>query len=148
MSMQDFINNLNEMSKIESGKEYNLGDLIKDLEKHKDYDYGFMEVEFDDGSIPTEFDSWRGSYCELALGYKKNGICHAHSLYVKAFNTNGSIFEGYKGGDFIMDLDTPIHQANYGETGVEDEDDNYNYKKIIGVKEEGKKLIILTRIED
>lgn len=47
-----------------------------------------------------------------------------------------------------MDLDTPIHQANYGETGVDDEEENYNYKKIIGVKTEGNKLIILTRIED
>lgn len=148
MDLQKLIDNMNEMQKIESGKEYNLGDLIKDLEKYKDYDYGLMEVVFDDGSIPAEFDSWRGSYCELALGYKKDGICHAHSLYVKAFNTNGSIFEGYKGGEFIMDLDTPIHQANYGETGVEDEEGNYDYKKIIGVKEEGKKLIILTRIED
>lgn len=148
MDLQKLIDNMNEMQKIESGKEYNLGDFIKELEKYKDYDYGLMEVVFDDGSIPTEFDSWRGSYCELALGYKKNGMCYVHDLYVKAFNANGSIFEGYKGGDFVMDLETPIHQANYGEGGVDDKEGNYDYKKIIGVKEEGKKLIILTRIED
>lgn len=84
MSMQDFINNLNEMSKIESGKEYNLGNFIKDLERYKDFDYGLMEVEFDDGSIPTEFDSWRGSYCELALGYKKGRIMPCSRLIHKS----------------------------------------------------------------
>ena len=86
MNMQDFINDLNNRMKIESGKEYNLGMLIKDLEQYKDE---FLEVEFDDGNIPTDFTSWRGSYCELALGYKKEGKCYIPTLYRYSFNANG-----------------------------------------------------------
>ena len=145
MDMQEWVNNLNNKMKIESGKEYNLGMFIKDLEQYKDE---FLKVEFDDGSIPTEFDSWRGSYCELALGYEKEGMCHVPTLYRSAFNANGSIFVGYKGGDFVMDLDTPIHQANYGESSVSYDNGDYISKKIVGVKRENDKLIIITRVDE
>ena len=145
MYLEEFIKEMNENHKINSSKEYNLGNLIKDLEKYKE---DFLEVEFDDGTIPENFESWRGNYCELALSFKDEGICHSSSLYRKAFNTNGSMFVGYKGGDFIMDLDTPIHQANYGETGIFDDDGNYNCKKIIGMEKKNNKLIIKTRIDE
>ena len=145
MDMQDLINRMNELEKVKSGKEYNLGNLIDDLEEYKNE---FLEVKFEDGSIPTEFDSWRGSYCELALGYEEKGTCHSPSLYRKAYNANNSIFEGYKGGDFTMDRNTPIHQANYGKSGVEDNNGKYYCKKIIGVKKIDNKLIILTRNEE
>lgn len=142
--MEKWIKQMNENTKIESGKEYNLGNLIEDLKKYKDT---LKEVEFDNGKIPTEFSSWRGSYCELALEYKDEGICYVFDLYRKAYNTNGSIFVGYKGGDFEMDLNTPIHQANYGECGVKINDE-YNEYKIIGIKEENDKIIIITRIDE
>lgn len=145
--MQEFIKQLNENLKIQSGKEYNLGMLIKDLEQYKDE---CLLVEFDDGSVPTDFNSWRGSYCELALEYerKKDSQCYVMDLYRKAFNTNGSMFYGYKGGEFIMDLDTPIHQANYGEISVEYENGDYISKKVIGIKEEDNKIVIITRIDE
>lgn len=145
MNAQDFIDDLNNRMKIESGKEYNLGTLIKDLEQYKDE---FLEVEFDDGNIPTDFTSWRGSYCELALSYKNEGICYVSTLYRYSFNANGSTFVGYKGGNFVMDLDTPIHQANYGKVGVEYDNGDYITKKIIGIKKKDKKIIILTREDD
>jgi len=145
MDIQEFINNMNNQSKILSGKEYNLGNFIEDLKEYKDE---FLQVEFDDGSIPKNFDSWRGSYCELALNYSKEGFCLINELFRKAFNANGSMYEGYKGGEFIMDLDTPIHQANYGEGGVTDEYGNYNYKKIIGIQKKDNKIIITTRIDE
>ena len=47
-----------------------------------------------------------------------------------------------------MDLDTPIHQANYGECGVEYDNGDYIEKKIIGIKKENNKIIILTRKEE
>ena len=47
-----------------------------------------------------------------------------------------------------MDLDTPIHQANYGETGVEDKEGNYVIKKIIGIEKVNNKIIIKTRVDD
>lgn len=135
--IQKIINEMIEKAKIESGKEYNLGMLIKDLEQYKD-DYS-KYVEFEDGTIPTDFMSWRGSYCELALGYtdEKDKV-YVNTLYRKAFNANGSMYKGYKGGEFIMDLDTPIHKDNYGECGC---------YKIIGIKVKGDKIIICTREE-
>lgn len=36
MTIQDLVNGLNEKMKIESGKEYNLGNLIDDLEPYKE----------------------------------------------------------------------------------------------------------------
>jgi hypothetical protein len=146
MEIQNFINNMNETLKILSGKEYNLGNLIDDLKQYKD---DFLEVEFDDGTIPTDFMSWRGSYCELALGYKFEGICHISELFRKAFNSNGSIYVGYKGGDFTMDLDTPIHQANYGEVSVYNkQEEDQGDKKLIGIKKAGNKIIIITRSDE
>ena len=140
MDIQKIIDDINEKMKIESGKEYNLGNLIDDLEKYKD---SIKHIEFDDGSIPTDFDSWRGSYSELALGYKENGNEFAVSIWRKAYDSNGNIFEGYKGGEFEMDRNTPIHQANYGCCGTDEGD-----RKIIGIKEDGEKVIILTRLEE
>lgn len=145
MDIQELINNMNNQQRIKSGKEYNLGNLIEDFKKYKD---DFMQVEFDDGSIPEEFDSWRGSYCELALGHSDEGECYINELFRKAFNANGSIYEGYKGGKFVMDLDTPIHQANYGECGVFLKNGDYKEKKIIGIKEQEGKIIIITKEED
>ena len=121
--MQDFVNDFNNRMKIESGKEYNLGMLIKDLEQYKDE---CLLVEFDDGNVPTEFSSWRGSYCELALEYEKKEDSQCD----------------------VMDLATPIHQANYGEIGVKYDNGDYIKKKIIGIKKENNKIIILTRKEE
>jgi len=144
MDIQILINQINNQSRINSGKEYNLGNLIEDLRKYKG---DFKLVEFDNGKIPTDFSSWRGSYCELALEYKDEGQCYSCDLYRKAFNANGSMYVGYKGGDFIMDKETPIHQANYGETGL-DINGEYEYYKIVGIKEENNKVIIITRIDN
>lgn len=133
MNIQDFVDNLNEQMKIKSGSEYNLGDLIDDLEPYKE---DFLQVEFEDGSKPVDFDSWRGSYCELMLTYSQEGSMDSYSFYRKAFNTNGSMFTGYKGGDFIMDRLTPIHKDCYGGASGD---------KVIGIEKRGNKLIILTR---
>lgn len=136
MSLQDLIDEMNEKAKIESGKEYNLGMLIKDLEPYKEK---ALDVEFEDGTVPTDFDSWRGSYCELMLDYSDKGRMSSYKFYRKAFNTNGSMFTGYKGGDFIMDLATPIHKDCYGGASGE---------KIIGIEKRDNKLIILTRPDE
>ena len=138
--IQKMIDEMNEKQRIESGKEYNLGMFINDLKKYKD-DYKINSVEFEDGTKPVEFDSWRGSYCELSLTFTSDESYRIFpmTMYQKAFNANGSMFFGYKGGEFVMDLDTPIHKANYGECG---------YEKIIGVKKENDKLIICVRNDE
>ena len=131
--IQAWVESMNEAAKIASGREYNLGMLIKDLEPYKEE---FLDVEFEDGSKPVEFDSWRGSYCELMLTYSNKSKMDSYDFYRLAFNTNGSMFTGYKGGDFIMDLNCPIHQDKYGGASGD---------KVIGIEKRGNKLVILTR---
>ena len=48
----------------------------------------------------------------------------------------------------IMDLDTPIHQANYGESSVSYDNGDYISKKIVDVKRGNDKLIIVTREDE
>lgn len=144
MSLQKLINDINENTRLNRGKEYNLGNLIDDLQRYRE---SVKLIEFDDGSIPSDFMSWRGVYNHLALGYEKEGNEFAETIWRKAYNANGSIFEGYKGGEFQMDRDTPIYQANYGEASVYTKD-GYVEKKIIGIQEKDDKIIIITRIDE
>ena len=51
---------------------------------------------------------------------------------------NGKYLYGYKGGDFLMDLDTPIHIANYGYSGN---------LKLIGIEEKEGIAVLKTRDE-
>jgi hypothetical protein len=79
------------------------------------------EIVFDDGAVPTAFDSWRGIYAELALGYEHQGRCLAGDLCKAAEKAVGKTFEGYKGGEFVMSAETPVWRDNYGEytcTGI------------------------------
>jgi len=68
--------------------------------------------------FPTEIDSWRGSYDELALNYSTEGT----QLYADGFlkilkDTVGKKLEGYKGGEYVMTESTPVWVANYGNSG-------------------------------
>lgn len=73
------------------------------------------EITFDDGYIPTRFDSWRGVYEELALEFQGSGVCFAGELLQAAESCVGATFKGYKGGEFKMSLATPVCRDNYGE---------------------------------
>lgn len=143
--IQRFIDDLNETTRLEHGREYNLGMLIRDLEPYRDQ---HIDVVFDDGTVPGEFMSWRGLYNCLALDYYgSNNHTSAHTLYEMAVQANGHTFEGYKGGDFTMDAGTPIYQANYGECYTV-RNNEWETVKVIGVRSEGDRLILLTRVEE
>lgn len=159
MAIQTFIDAINKNSKEVSAREFSLGKLIKNL-KNLNPD---LIVEIDDGSFPMKsplsyaeegeeqgkygfkydkktesvFGSWRGSYCELSMEFddRNQNITVAELLKMAEF-VNNKYLCGYKGGDFLMDLETPIHIANYGERGE---------LKLIGVKEENGKAILITR---
>lgn len=159
MDIQAFIDALNKNSKEVSAREFSLGKLIKNL-KNLNQD---LVVEIDNGTFPMKseleyaeegeergeygfeydkktnsvFDSWRGSYCELSMKFsKENQNIAVKDLLDMAEFINGKYLCGYKGGDFLMDLITPIHIANYGTCGE---------LKLIGVKEENGKVILITR---
>lgn len=83
-----------------------------DHEASVSYDFEYL--------IPTEYDSWRGVYAELALGFKEPK--YPESLGVTEFlnmtkEVVGKEFTGYKGGEFTMGKTTPIWVANYGNSG-------------------------------
>jgi hypothetical protein len=159
MNIQAFVDALNQNSKEVSAREYSLGKLIKDL-KNLNPD---LVVEIDDGTFPMKsslsyaeegeeqgkygfkydkktesvFASWRGSYCELSMEFNdKNQNITVVELLKMAEFVNGKYLCGYKGGDFLMDLQTPIHLALYGTCGI---------LKLIGAKEIDGKVVLITR---
>ena len=103
-----------------------LGKFIADLkEAAKDADDD-AHVRYDFGNmIPDHFDSYRGSYDELALGFVGFGYQTDHeynSVLLTAFIESAEeclskTFTGYKGGEYRMAEDTPLWCSNYGESG-------------------------------
>lgn len=72
-------------------------------------------VEFDFCQfVPTDFDSYRGYYEQLAIGYEEHGTTTVAELLAGAKDALGSDFQGYKGGTFRMHAGTPIWVSNYG----------------------------------
>lgn len=71
--------------------------------------------------------SYRGYYIDLAFEHEK-GQRLAVELLNECKEAIGKVFNGYKGGDFIMDESTPIWIAWYGCSGV----------KLMALYEDGK----------
>lgn len=65
---------------------------------------------------PTTFDSYRGYYDELALGFEDNSNVTVKELLDKAEEAQRGTFTGYKGGKFTMSSNTPLWASNYGRT--------------------------------
>lgn len=78
---------------------------------------GGQPVLFDFGRHrPDGFDSYRGFYDHLALGYVEgHETVTVDDLLTQAKGCVGEVFTGYKGGQFRMDLNTPVWVANPGE---------------------------------
>ena len=97
-----------------------LGEIILRLEAVNTpcKDGSEKEVRFDFGYFkPTNLDSWRGSYDELALGYSETEKDIKVSELIKTLKEAiGKTFTGYKGGDFVMGKNTPVWVSNYGES--------------------------------
>ena len=61
--------------------------------------------------------SYRGYYCDLAFENDEE-TCRAGELLAVCKSAMGKVFEGYKGGDYIMKESTPVWIAEYGCCGV------------------------------
>ena len=57
--------------------------------------------------------SYRGYYSDLAFE-PLEGVCSAAELLEECKDAMGDVFEGYKGGDFVMGALTPLWVASYG----------------------------------
>lgn len=71
--------------------------------------------------------SYRGYYCDLAFERVADKRPVAEVL-ADARQAMGQVFEGYKGGDYMMGASTPLWVANYGESGA---------PRIMGVRDDG-----------
>jgi hypothetical protein len=160
--MQQFIDLLNQNEKYKSGQEYNLGDLIKDLEKIQDKNLEVCVIppngkgklypsiqtvihdkigkghDEDEEEIETVFDSWRGSYCQLMIYVSDNDSkITVENLLSMSKEAVGKFFIGYKGGSFEMDESTPIHVCPHKANSGND--------KITGIKIINEEVQIITR---
>lgn len=96
-------------------------------------------VQFDFGGFePTGIDSYRGYYSDLALSFGETGMA-AGALLCELRDADGGVFEGYKGGDYRMDRDTPVWVANYGRSdGV----------AVVAVEDQGWRVLLRTALID
>jgi hypothetical protein len=150
MNIQDIHEQVKKQRELRfrGNQQLSLGEFIKELESvdfKMEHNDEIKDVEFDFGTaLPTQLDSWRGSYDEIALGYKLSGYDNndehfantkADKLLEHLKSAIGKEYEGYKGGDFTMDENTPVWVANYGHSGN---------TGVVGVLDAGYKLVIIT----
>ena len=94
-----------------------LGALIDALaqrpqEQRLTFEFGAMQ--------PTTLKSYRGDYCDLAIGYDLPWVgpsaVTVAGFLEKCREVENSTLEGYKGGMFTMTRDTEVWVANWGKT--------------------------------
>ena len=133
--------------RFNNSNQLSLWGLINEIEKcGVERENGEIKsVCFDFGSaVPTDLDSWRGSYDELALGYMLSGYDNksehfaernAKDLLTHLREAIGKEYTGWKGGDFTMSKKTPIWVSNSGNSGN---------TAVVGVLDDGWRLVIIT----
>lgn len=121
---------------VQESGQLSLGELIDRCEKILKGGNGECYVVFDfENAHPESFDSWRGIYAELALGFQFERSVKLSEFIESAKDAVGQTFYGYKGGEFTMTKDTPVWVANYGNSGG---------TAVVGVLDEGWQAVILT----
>jgi hypothetical protein len=89
-----------------------LGELIDALKRRPADD----TVRFDFcGYVPGELMSYRGFYDHLAIEPTSVGRPSVGEFLTRLRGAVGSKHTGYKGGTFVMRIDTPIWCAGYGQ---------------------------------
>ena len=66
-------------------------------------------------AVPCSIDSSRGSYNELAIGFKFTGSMKVNGLLAICKGALGTTYLGYKGGEFLMGEYTKVWIDNYGQ---------------------------------
>lgn len=117
-------------------KGWRLGAIIDALSAAKpdaavEYDFGGFNV--------TGIDSYRGYYEDLALSFGNEGALNAGALLAMLRGADGKMFDGYKGGEYRMNRDTPVWVANWGcSHGV----------AVVGVEDQGWRVLVRTALID
>ena len=122
--MQQFIDQLLQgfQDERKASPQFSLNDLINRLE----------ELPQDMPILLGDADSYRGYYSDLAFAPLYDTEPRTVKEILKeALLAHGKTFEGYKGGEFTMEGDTPVWYSHYGDCGP----------AIIGITDEGEILI-------
>lgn len=74
-----------------------------------------LEAMPPDADVANIYDphSYRGYYCDLEFE-RAEGTRKASDLLVECRAAMGNVFEGYKGGDYVMGARTPVWVGSYG----------------------------------
>jgi len=104
---------------FEKTPQWTLGQLIEELEKIEADEDCYVSFAF--GSfVPTTCHSWRGSYNEISIGYAEmewDKRPKLNEFLQHLRDCIGKEFTGWKGGEYIMDFDTPVWVAEEGRSG-------------------------------
>jgi len=99
---------MNQISKLKRGEQMTLGELINRLHEFN------MEDEICNLSNPH---SYRGYYEHLAFEYNPLSYIKVKYIIEMCEGCIGKVFEGYKGGEYEMNRNTPVWIAKYGYSG-------------------------------
>lgn len=131
MDIQKLIDAMSDMSRnTRSHYHLTLGALTTKLESLPPE----TPVRFDDGMGVGEEDSYRGYYADLAFSAGAPDTVAA-SFLLACRRAASTTYEGYKGGDFEYDPNTPLWRAEIGCYGP----------AIIAALEQDGKLILVTK---
>ena len=107
-TMQALVDGMNaQWQRARADTQMTLGKLIETLEK--------MPADARVANLHHP-RSYRGYYSDLAFEQGK-GTRPAADLLADCRAAMGCVFQGYKGGDFVMGALTPIWVADYGDCG-------------------------------
>lgn len=113
--LQGLVDALCESGRLERSRYHvTLGSLIKLISASSPT--GNNLVKFEKGGYPGMPHSYRGYYSDLSFPTNLEPIT-APAFLMMLRNTLGNSFEGYKGGEFLMQDDTPLWNASEGCTG-------------------------------
>lgn len=144
LDLQTYIQNqmkVDRQERLSNSDQFTLGEIILKLEsiiideEEPNVIYDFC------GLYPTDIDSWRGSYAELALNFgdeEKQPMKLSEFLHMLK-STIGKIFEGYKGGEYTMSRHTPVWVDNWGRS---------TETAIVDVVSNGCQVILITGIRE
>ena len=136
-AMLEALSDRDRAAKFKNSGQLTIGMLIEELQNTGQPDF---PVTFDfGGCFPVELTSWRGIYKEAALDYVAYGEGKRPLKVAELINHLKDSLDkpqqGYKGGEFVMTVDTPIWADKWGES---------NDTAIIGVVVTDYKVVITT----
>lgn len=111
MDIQSLFDSMNDLSRRERSKYHvTVGSAIDTLiTMNPD-----APVLYADGAAPGEALSYRGHYSDLAFADETTDTVTVKLLLDTLLAVWNTELTGYKGGEFLMDRDTPIWRSEYG----------------------------------